>query len=112
MMYPNNHSVGVLTRGPGSQLINAVCFLVPDDDAIGNTVTHGLSWFRPRSHMSSKGVCEGTVLSCTRSVYSRGYKRGERGREAPKSLLEDELSVGSSDVGARSECVLCVRCNA
>ena len=37
------HHVGVPTRGPGSQLVNAVCFLVPDDDARGNTVTHGLS---------------------------------------------------------------------
>ena len=33
--------VGVLTRGSGSQLVNAACFLVPDDDARGNTVTHG-----------------------------------------------------------------------
>jgi len=32
--------VGVPTRGPGSQLVNAACFLVPDDDARGNTVTH------------------------------------------------------------------------
>ena len=34
-------SVGVPTRGPGSQLVNAACFFVPDDDARGNTVTHG-----------------------------------------------------------------------
>ena len=33
--------VGVPTRGPGSQLVNAACFLVPDDDARGNTVTQG-----------------------------------------------------------------------
>ena len=33
--------VGVLTRGPGSQLVNAACFLVPNIDARGNTVTHG-----------------------------------------------------------------------
>ena len=62
--------------------------------------------------MSSKTVCEGTVLSCTQSACSRGYKRGERGREVPKSLIEEELSVASSDVGDRSEYVLCVRCNA
>ena len=52
---------------------------------------HGLSWFRPRGRTSSKRVCEGTVLSCTRSACSRGYKRGERGRETPRSLLEEEL---------------------
>ena len=62
--------------------------------------------------MSSKGVCEGTVLSCTRSACSRGYKRGERGREAPKSLLGEKLSMASGDVGARSECVLYEWCNA
>jgi len=28
--------VGVPTRGPGSQLVNVLCFLVPDDDARGN----------------------------------------------------------------------------
>ena len=33
--------VGVPTRGPGSQLVNAACFLVPDVDARGNTVAHG-----------------------------------------------------------------------
>ena len=49
--------VGVLTRGSGSQLVNTACFLVPDDDARGNTVTHGLSWFRPRGRTSSKRGC-------------------------------------------------------
>ena len=86
---PGAPTVGVLTRGSGSQLVNAACFLVPDDDARGNTVTHGLSWFRPRGRTSSERVCEGTVLYCTWGACSRGYKRGERGREAPKSLLEE-----------------------
>ena len=49
--------VGVPTRGPGSQLVNAAYFLVPDDDARGNTVTHGLSWFRPWGRTSSKMGC-------------------------------------------------------
>ena len=83
--------VGVLTRGSGSQLVNAACFLVPDDDARGN---HSNAWFYPGSSRGAvrptKGVCEGTVLSCTRSARSGGYKRGERGSEAPKSLLEVE----------------------
>ena len=84
--------VGVPTRGPGSQLVNAACFLVPDDDARGN---HSNARFYPGSGRGAvrpaKGVCEGTVLSCTRGAYSRGYKRGESGRKAPKSLLEVEL---------------------
>ena len=37
---PGAPTVGVLTRGSGSQLVNAACFLVPDVDASGNTVTH------------------------------------------------------------------------
>ena len=83
--------VGVPTRGPGSRLVNAACFLVPDDDARGN---HSNAWFYPGSGYGAvrpaEGVCEGTVLSFTRSACSRGYKQGERGREAPKSLLEME----------------------
>ena len=38
---PESMIVGVLTQGSGSQLVNAACFLVPDVDARGNTVTHG-----------------------------------------------------------------------
>src|SRR6185436_5626437 len=33
---PGAPTVGVPTRGPGSQLVDAACFLVPDDDARGN----------------------------------------------------------------------------
>ena len=54
--------VGVPTRGLRSQLVNATCFLVPDDDARGNTVTHGLSWFRPRGRTSSKGGVRGHCI--------------------------------------------------
>ena len=39
--------------------------------------------------MSSRG-CASTVLSCTEVLVVGGYKQGERGREAPKSLLEVE----------------------
>ena len=35
-LLPGAPTVGVPTRGPGSQLVNAACFLVPDDDARGN----------------------------------------------------------------------------
>ena len=67
----------------------------------------GLSWFRLSGHTSSKGVCESTVLSCTGGACSKGYKRGERGREAPKSLLEEELIEASVNIGAqKSVCAL------
>ena len=73
----------------------------------GNTRAHDLSWFRPRGHTSSKGVCEGTVLSCTGGTCSRGYKRGERGREAPKSLLEEKLIEASANIGAQKSVCVC-----
>ena len=51
----------------------------------------------------AKGVCESTVLSCTWSACSRGYKQGERGREAPRSLLEEESGMAMIvNVGDRS----------
>ena len=83
--------------GPESQLVNAACFLVLDDDARGN---HSNARFilvpATGPYVQQGGVCEGTVLSCTRSACSRGYKQGERGREAPKSLLEVESAQMSA----------------
>ena len=39
------------------------------------------------------------------------YKQGERGREAPKSLLEEKMIEASANIGAQeSECVLRVTC--
>ena len=52
-------------------------------------------------------MCESTVLSCTGGAYSREYKRGKRGREALKSLLEEELIEASANIGAqKSVCAL------
>ena len=54
-------------------------------------------------------MCESTVLSCTGGACSRGYKRGERGRKAPKSPLEEELIEASANIGVqRSVCALLV----
>ena len=54
-------------------------------------------------------MCESTILSCTGGACSRGYKRGERGREPPKSLLEEELIEASANIGVqRSVCALLV----
>ena len=76
-------------------------------DARGNTVMHGFILVPATGRTSSKGVCEGTVLSCTGGACSRGYKRGDRGREAPKSLLEEKLIEASANIGAqKSVCAL------
>ena len=91
---PGAPTIGVLTRGSGSQQVNDACFLVPNVDARGNTVTHGFILVPATGpYVQQRGVCEGTVLSCTRNACSRGYKRGERGREAPKSLLDASVEV-------------------
>ena len=80
--------VGVLTRGPGFQLVNAACFLVLDDDARGNTVTHGLSWFRPRGVRPAKG--------CARALYCLAPEVPVVGIQARRER------EGSSQVSARS----------
>ena len=50
-----------------------------------------------------------TGMLHTGGAYSRGYRRGERGREAPKSLLEEELIEASANIGVqRSVCALLV----
>ena len=106
-------TVGVLTRGSGSQLVNLACFLVPDVDARGNTVTHGFILVPATGpYVQQRGCARALYYLAPGVLVVGGYKRGERGREAPKSLVEEQLSVASSDVGARSEYVLCVRCNA
>ena len=55
----------------------------------------------------------GHCIILHRSACSRGYKQGERGREAPKSLLEEELIEASANIGAqKSVCALvsCAEC--
>ena len=101
------------------------------------TVMHGLSCSGRGTVRPAKGVCEGTVLSYTRSACSRGYKRGERGREAPRSALSctggacsrgykrgergretlkslvEEVIEASANIGAQGDgcvCVLRVMC--
>ena len=73
-------------------------------DARGNTGRYGFILVR---------VCECSVLSCTGGACSRGYKQGERGREAHKSLLEEELIEANANIGAQESgcvCVLRVTC--
>ena len=69
-------------------------------DARGNTGTHGVYPGSGRRAVHPAKVCECTVLSCTGGACSRGYKRDERGREAPKSLL-DEMIEASANIGAQ-----------
>ena len=51
-------------------------------------------------------MCECTILSCTGGACSRGYKRSERGRKAPKSLLEKVIET-SANIGAQESGCLC-----
>ena len=75
-------------------------------DARGNTGMHGFILVPAAGPYVQQRLCECTVLSCTGGACSRGYKRGERGREAPKSLLE-EMIEASANIGAqKSVCAL------
>ena len=95
---PSAPTVGVLTRGSGSQLVNAACFLVPNADARGNTVMHGFILVPATGPYVQQGGCARALyyLAPVLPVVG-GYRRGERGREAPRSLLEKK----SMEVGAQ-----------
>ena len=72
-------------------------------DAGGNTVTHEFILVPAAGpYVQQRGVrVHCTVLH--RGAYSRGYKRGERGRKAPRSLLEEESGMAIiMNVGDRS----------
>ena len=51
------------------------------------------------------GVCECTVLSCTGVPVVGEYKRGERGREAPMSLLGEKMIEASANIPLKRACV-------
>ena len=96
---PGAPTIGVPTRGSGSQLVNAVCFLVPDVDARGNTVTHGFILVPAAGpYVQQRGCARALYYVAPDVLVVGGYKQGERGRETPKSLLGvesawDECSV-------------------
>ena len=57
-------------------------------------------------YVQQRGVREHCTI-LYRGACSRGYRRGERGREAPRSLLEEELIEASANIGAqKSVCAL------
>ena len=93
--------VGVLTRGSGSQLVNAACLLVPNVDARGNTITHGFILVPATGPYVQQRGCARALyyLACTEGACSRGYRCGERGREAPRSLLEEKSIEASANIG-------------
>ena len=69
------------------------CCVIPHLGWLMQEVTQertGLSWFRPQGRTSSKGVCERTILSCTRILVVGGTSEA-RERE------------GSSQASARGE---------
>ena len=67
---------------------------------------HGIYPSSGRGAIRPAKVCECTVLSCTGGDCSRGYKRGERGREAHRSLL-DKVIEASANIGAQESGCVC-----
>ena len=82
-------------------------------DARGNTVTHGFILVPAAGpYVQQRGV-RGHCTVLHRGACSRGYKRGERGRKALRSLLVEELIEASANIGAqKSVCALvsCAEC--
>ena len=79
-------------------------------DARGNTVMQRIYPGSGHGAVRPAGVCECTVLSCTGVPVVAEYKRGERGREAPRSLLEEKMIEASANIVLwRAGCV-CVCC--
>ena len=62
-------------------------------DARGNTGTHGFILVLAAGPYVQQGGVRGPY----------GYRRGERGREAPKSLLEKELIEACVNIGGLVE---------
>ena len=74
---------------PDPQLVNAACFLVPDVDARGNTVTHRFILVPATGPYVQQRGCARALYYLAPVVPVVGeYRRGERGREAPRSVLE------------------------
>ena len=69
-------------------------------DARGNTVTHGFILVPAGGVRPAKRCARALYCLPSGGAYSRGYKRGERGREAPRSPLEEELIEASANIGA------------
>ena len=76
-------------------------------DARGNTITHGFILVLATGPYIQQGGVRAHCTILHQGACSRGYKRDERGREAPKSLLEEVLIEASANIGAQeSVCAL------
>ena len=75
-------------------------------DARGNIVMQEFILVPATGCTSSRGVRVHCII-LHRSACSRGYKRGEKGRKARKSLVEEEMIEASANIGAQENvCVL------
>ena len=66
-------------------------------DARGNTVTQGFILVPATGPYVQQDVRVHYIIS-HRSACSKGYKRGERGREAPKSLVQARMIQASANI--------------
>ena len=76
-------------------------------DERGNTGTQGFILVSAAGPYVQQGGVRGHCIILHRGACSRGYKRGERGREAPKSLLEEEMIEASANIGAQESGCVC-----
>ena len=82
-------------------------------DARDNTGTHGFILVPAAGPYVQQGCASALYYLAPEVPVVGGYKRGERGRKAPKSLLEEEMIEASANIGAQESgcvCVLRVTC--
>ena len=76
-------------------------------DAEDNTGTHGFILVPAAGPYVQQGCATALYYLASGVLVVGGYKRGERGRETPKSLLEEVIEA-SANIGAQeSGCVFC-----
>jgi hypothetical protein len=79
--------------------VNAACFVVPDVDARGNTVTHEfILVLATGPYVQQRGCARALYYLAPEVPVVGGYRRVERGREAPRSLLEEESIEASANI--------------
>ena len=81
-------------------------------DAKDNTKTHGFILVPAAGPYVQQGCASALYYLASGVLVVGGYKRGERGREAPKSLLEEMIEASANIVAQKSVCALvsCAKC--
>src|SRR6185312_5471089 len=88
---PGAPTVGVPTRGLGSQLVNTACFLVPDDDARGNHSNARFILVLPAGpYVQQRGCARALYYLAPGVLVVGGTSKAREGEKLPSLCLEVE----------------------